>query len=93
MNATAIIPTLSAKHYLGLFVSHYAQNHPAMREADNSQGEVSFTAGLCTLDADARKLSIIVNAGNAADLSELKNAVNGLLRHFALQEELRIAWQ
>jgi uncharacterized protein len=92
VNATAIIPTPSARRYLGQFVSHFAHKLPAAREPDNSQGEVSFSTGLCTLDADAQKLSIIVNAGNMEDLTQLKDVVDRHLLRFAFREELRIAW-
>ncbi|MDE1896657.1 MAG: DUF2218 domain-containing protein [Rhodospirillales bacterium] len=93
MNATAIIPTTSAKRYLGQFVSHFSHKLPALREADNSQGEVSFTTGLCTMDADAQKLSIILNAADEAGLTRLKEIVDRHLLRFAFREELQIAWQ
>lgn len=92
MNATAIIQTARARRYLGQFVSHFAHKLPAMHEPDNSQGEVSFLEGLCTLDADAQKLSIIVNAANEQELRELQDRVDRHLLHFAFLEELRIAW-
>ncbi|WP_026440606.1 DUF2218 domain-containing protein [Acidocella facilis] len=92
MNATAIIPTAQARDYLGQFVSHFAPRLPALREADNSAGEVSFSAGLCTLDADARKLSIIVNAGDAQALEALKRTIDQHLLLLAAQEELSIEW-
>ncbi|MBU6419129.1 MAG: DUF2218 domain-containing protein [Proteobacteria bacterium] len=92
MNATAIIPTASARRYLGQFVSHFAHKLPAIREPDNSQGEVSFTTGLCTMDADAQKLSIILNAADEAELTRLKNIVDRHLLRFAFREELQIAW-
>jgi uncharacterized protein len=92
MNATAIIPTASAKRYLGQFVSHFAHKLPAIREPDNSQGEVSFTTGLCTMDADAQKLSIILNAADEAELTRLKSIVDQHLLRFAFREELQIAW-
>ncbi|MDE1906488.1 MAG: DUF2218 domain-containing protein [Rhodospirillales bacterium] len=93
MNATAIIPTASAKRYLGQFVSHFSHKLPALREPDNSQGEVSFTTGLCTMDADAQKLSIILNAADEAGLTRLKEIVDRHLLRFAFREELEIAWQ
>ncbi len=93
MNATAIIPTASARRYLGQFVNHFAHKLPAVRELDNSQGEVSFSTGLCTLDADAQKLSIIVNAANEDDLTRLKDVVDQHLLRFAFREELQIAWR
>lgn len=93
MNATAIIPTNSAQRYLGQFVSHFSHKLPAAREPDNSQGEVSFMSGLCTLDADAQKLSIIVNAGSPEDLDRLKEVVDRHLLRFAFREELQIVWR
>ncbi|MBU6397931.1 MAG: DUF2218 domain-containing protein [Rhodospirillales bacterium] len=93
MNATAIIPTASARRYLGQFVNHFAHKLPALREPDNTQGEVSFTTGLCTMDADAQKLSIILNAEDEAALIRLKDIVDRHLLRFAFREELQIAWQ
>lgn len=93
VNATAIIPTASARRYLGQFVSHFAHKLPAARESDNSQGEVSFSTGLCTLDADGQKLSIIVNAATEEDLSQLKDVVDRHLLRFAFREDLLIAWR
>lgn len=93
VNATAIIATESARRYLGQFVSHFAHKLPAAREADNSQGEVSFATGLCTLDADAQKLSIIVNAGSVEDLTRLKDVVDRHLLRFAFREDLQINWR
>ncbi|MBU6448701.1 MAG: DUF2218 domain-containing protein [Rhodospirillales bacterium] len=93
MNATAIISTASARRYLGQFVSHFAHKLPALREPDNTQGEVSFTTGLCTMDADAQKLSIILNAADEVELTRLKEIVDRHLLRFAFREELHIAWQ
>lgn len=93
MNATAIILTASAKRYLGQLVSHFAHKLPALREPDNSQGEVSFTTGLCTMDADDQRLSIILNAADEAGLTQLKAIMDRHLLRFAIREELEIAWQ
>ncbi|WP_298225074.1 DUF2218 domain-containing protein [Acidocella sp.] len=93
MNATAIIPTASARCYLGQFVNHFANKLPALREPDNSQGEVSFTTGLCTMDADSQRLSIILNAADEEELGRLKEIVDRHLLRFAFREELIISWR
>ncbi len=93
MNATAIITTASARRYLGQLVSHFARELPAMREPDNTQGEVSFATGLCTMDADAQKLSIILNAADKEELARLRDVVNRHLLRFASREELNISWR
>jgi hypothetical protein len=92
MNATTIIFTENARRYLGQFVSHFSHKLPFVRHENNERGEVEFPIGLCTLDADATRLSIIINAGNAEDLEKLKGAVERHLLRFAFREELAIAW-
>lgn len=93
MNATAIIPTGNARRYLGQFVKHFAHKLPFVRHEDNAHGEVEFPLGLCTLDADGTRLSIIVNAGSPAEMDQLKTVVDRHLLRFAFREELAIDWQ
>lgn len=93
MNATASIPTLNAKRYLGQFVKHFAHKLPFVRHETNEHGEVEFPVGLCTLDANEQRLSIIVNAGTAEDIDQLKNVVDRHLLRFAFREDLAINWQ
>ena len=92
MNAAASIPTPNAHRYLGQFVKHFAHKLPFVRHEDNGHGEVQFTLGLCTLDADAARLSIIVNAGTAEEIEALKQVVDRHLLRFAFREELAIDW-
>jgi hypothetical protein len=93
MNATAIIPTENARRYLGQFVKHFAHKLPFVRHESNEHGEVEFPLGLCTLDADATRLAIIVNAGSADEIDRLKDVVDRHLIRFAFREELAIDWQ
>jgi uncharacterized protein len=93
MNATAIIPTENAKRYLGQFVKHFAHKLPFVRYENNERGEVEFSLGLCTLDADDTRLSIIVNAGTPEDMDQLKQVVDRHLLRFAFREPLTIDWQ
>lgn len=93
MNATANIPTPNARRYLGQFVKHFAHKLPFVRHETNEHGEVEFPLGLCTLDADARRLSIIVNASSAEELAKLKEVVDRHLLRFAFREALAIDWQ
>jgi uncharacterized protein len=93
MNATTIIPTPNAKRYLGQFVKHFAHELPFVRHEDNAHGEVEFSLGLCTLDADDTRLSIIVNAGSAEEIGQLKDVVDRHLLRFAFREDMTINWQ
>jgi hypothetical protein len=93
MNATAIIATENARRYLGQFVKHFAHKLPFVRYESNERGEVEFPLGLCTLDADATRLSIIVNAGTAEEIAQLKDVVDRHLLRFAFREDLAINWQ
>ena len=93
MNATAIIPTENARRYLGQFVKHFAQKLPFVRHESNERGEVEFPLGLCTLDADETRLSIIVNAGTPEEMDKLKEVVDRHLLRFAFREDLAINWQ
>jgi len=93
MNATAIIPTENAKRYLGQFVNHFAHKLPFVRHENNERGEVEFPLGLCTLNADETRLSIIVNAGTADEMDKLKEVVDRHLIRFAFREDLAINWQ
>jgi len=54
---------------------------------------VEFPLGLCTLDADATRLSIIVNAGTEDDLARLRDVVERHLQRFAFREDLALEWQ
>jgi hypothetical protein len=93
MNATAVIPTENARRYLGQFVKHFAHKLPFVRHESNAHGEVEFPLGLCTLDADETRLSIIVNAGSADEIGQLKDVVDRHLIRFAFREDLAIDWQ
>jgi uncharacterized protein len=92
MNATAIIPTENARRYLGQFVKHFAHKLPFVRHESNEHGEVEFPLGLCTLDADATRLAIIVNAGSPEEMDRLKDVVDRHLIRFAFREDLAIDW-
>ena len=92
MNSTASIPTENARRYLGQFVNHFAHKLPFVRHEDNTHGEVEFPLGLCTLDADATRLSIILNAATAEALKQLQEVVDRHLLRFAFREELAIIW-
>ena len=93
MNATASIPTGNAKRYLGQFVKHFAHKLPFVRHESNEHGEVEFPLGLCTMDADATRLSIILNAGTDEEMGKLKDVVDRHLLRFAFREPLTIDWQ
>lgn len=93
MNATTSIPTPNARRYLGQFVKHFAHKLPFVRHETNEHGEVEFPLGLCTLDADDIRLSIIINAGAPEEMNQLKNVVDRHLLRFAFREELTINWQ
>ena len=93
MNATASIPTLNAKRYLGQFVKHFSHKLPFVRHETNEHGEVEFPLGLCTLDADEQRLSIIINAGSAEEIGQLKDVVDRHLLRFAFREDIAINWQ
>jgi hypothetical protein len=93
MNATTSIPTGNAKRYLGQFVKHFAHKLPFVRHESNEHGEVEFPLGLCTLDADATRLSIILNAGTDEEMGKLKDVVDRHLLRFAFREPLTIIWQ
>ncbi len=93
MNATAQIPTPNAKRYLGQFVKHFAHKLPFVRHEANEHGEVEFPLGLCTLDADELRLSVIVNASTEEDINRLKDVVDRHLLRFAFRENISINWQ
>ena len=93
MNASASIPTPNARRYLGQFVKHFAHKLPFVRHENNEHGEVEFPLGLCSLDADATRLSIIVNASTPDEIERLKDVVDRHLLRFAFREELAIDWQ
>lgn len=93
MNAIASIPTPNAKQYLGQFVKHFAHKLPFVRHENNEHGEVEFSLGLCTLDADETRLSIIVNAGTAEEIDQLKSVVDRHLIRFAFREDIAVNWQ
>ncbi len=93
MNASTSIPTPHAKRYLGQFVKHFAHKLPFVRHESNAHGEVEFPLGLCTLDADDTRLSIIVNAGSAEEIGQLKDVVDRHLVRFAFREDIAINWQ
>ena len=93
MNASASIATEHARRYLGQFVKHFAHKLPAAREEDNTRGEVEFPLGLCTLDADAARFAIILNASTQEALAALRDVVDRHLLRFAFREELAITWQ
>jgi uncharacterized protein len=93
MNASTSIPTPNAKRYLGQFVKHFSHKLPFVRHETNEHGEVEFPLGLCTLDANEQRLSIIINAGTAEDITQLKDVVDRHLLRFAFREDLAINWQ
>ncbi len=93
MNATASIPTEHAKRYLGQFVKHFSHKLPFTRWETNEYGEVEFPIGLCMLDADETRLSIILNAGSAEDMTALRDVVERHLLRFSFREPLAIEWR
>jgi len=93
MNAILAVRTEHARRYLGQFVKHFAHKLPFAWEETNERGEVEFPLGLCTLDADATRLSIIVNAGTEDDLARLRDVVERHLQRFAFREDLALEWQ
>jgi hypothetical protein len=92
MRNIAIVPTESAKRYVGQFVKHVAHKLPAELAEDGLSGQVVFGAGLCRLGAADVVLSLELDAPEAT-MDALRDVVARHLLRFAFREELRIEWR
>ena len=90
LRATAEVATASASRYLQQLCKHFAHKIPTT--FGPTEGTMTFPLGPVTLAADGERLTLTVEAEDAARLAELEDVVARHLVRFAFRETLAIDW-
>lgn len=91
VRSVAEIATPNAGRYLQQLCKHFQHKLPVA--SDNQAGEITFSAGICRIDADDALLTLSLTAGDEAQMAQLQDAVARHLLRFAFREELSIEWR
>lgn len=86
----AVISTPHAERYLQQLCKHWA--HRFETEFGPSSGRIRLPLGETRLSAGAETLTVDLEAGDAADLSGLREVVVRHIERFAFREALRFDW-
>lgn len=85
------VPTASASRYLQQLCKHWS--HKFTVEFTPVEGRIAFSSGSCSLQADAERLTMQVEAPDEAAATRLAGVVVDHLKRFAFREELgEINW-
>ncbi len=88
---TAEIATAHAQRYLTQLCKHFQHRCPV--ELGDAAGSITFTAGTCSLRADAGALTLSLAAPDEAHLVQLQDVVSRHLVRFAFREALEVNWR
>ncbi|MEP3047986.1 MAG: DUF2218 domain-containing protein [Roseibium sp.] len=88
--ATTTVQTASASKYLQQLCKHFAHKVPA--KWDTEQGEVTFPAGFCRMDAASDRLTIRCEADEDRKISQMKSIIDNHIERFAWREKLKLRW-
>ncbi|MCJ8144625.1 DUF2218 domain-containing protein [Ancylobacter sp. A5.8] len=90
--ASGVIPTLNASRYLQQLCKHWS--HKLTVEFTPDHGRVELPAGaVATMEADAARLAVRIDAPDAETLERMKGMVMNHLDRFAFREApLPVTW-
>ena len=91
VRSAAEIATAQAGKYMTQLCKHFQHEIPVV--SDERSGEITFSAGVCRLSAEGETLTLVLEAGDAAQMATLQDVVARHLVRFAFREELKIDWR
>jgi hypothetical protein len=86
----ARVATETPSRYLGQLCKHFQHKLPVT--LDERSGSITFSAGVCTLQAGDDALVMQVEAANAEDLARVEDVVARHLLRFAFRSPPEIIW-
>ncbi len=88
--ATARVPTLLPRRYMGQLCKHFEHKLPVtLGETD---GVITFGMGICTLRAETDAIVMRVEAPDDEGLARLEDVVARHLVRFAFREPVAVDW-
>jgi hypothetical protein len=84
------VATTVPRRYLGQLCKHFEHRLPVTLA--ESTGRIEFTAGVCTLAAEADALVLRVDAADDAAVATVEDVVARHLLRFAFREPPEIVW-
>jgi hypothetical protein len=85
-SSTARLPTANGSKYLQQLCKHFA--HKIDVEFTPTHGEIRFSIGTATIDADADGLSMTAQAEDGDKLGQTQHVIESHLVRFAFREEI-----
>jgi hypothetical protein len=90
LTATARVPTLLPRRYMGQLCKHFEHKVPVT--LGEAEGSISFAMGVCTLQAASDAILMRVEAPDAEALARLEDVVARHLVRFAFREPVAVEW-
>ncbi len=91
----AKVTTAMARRYLGQLCKHFAHKIPVVMipEDKPTSGAITFSFGVCRLQATENELVMQAEAADAEALAQTEDVIKRHLERFAFRDTPEIAWQ
>jgi hypothetical protein len=90
MIGEARVQTPKASVYMKQLCRHFGHRIPATFTDD--EGQITFDAGVCTLEATPTELVLRVSAADSEATTRLQDVVERHLQRFAHRDPLAVSW-
>lgn len=90
-NSIARVETERASIYLQQLCKHFAHKLPVTFTPE--QGQITFSAGICRLEANDGVLVLKAEAEDDARLAQLQGVIDKHLLRFAFRDPRKIEWR
>ena len=91
VRSVARVATKLPARYMTQLCKHFEHKLPVTYDA--TTGTITFSLGICALQAEDGVLVLSLTAGDPAALAQLQDVVARHLVRFAFREEMHIIWQ
>ena len=91
VHSVARVGTKLPARYLTQLCKHFEHKLPVTYDA--TTGTITFSSGVCALQAEEGVLALSLSAADPAALAQLQDVVARHLVRFAFREEMHIVWQ
>jgi len=87
----AVVSTAKASRYLQQLCKHFQHKRPVA--FDRHAGEITFSIGICRVNADADTLTLALTAPDDDQIAQLEQIIARHLLRFAFREDMQIDWR
>jgi hypothetical protein len=87
----ADVATPKASRYLQQLCKHFQHKRPVT--FDPQAGEITFSIGVCRVNADEDTLTLALTAPDSDQMTQLEQIIARHLLRFAFREDMQIDWR